>query len=43
MEPSVMANLVRDVSIAFGFVWGGLAVAAISGFVFLWLLGVIVV
>jgi len=38
-----MSHLVRDVSIAFGLVWGGLAVAAISAFVFLWLLGVIVV
>ena len=38
-----MSHLVRDLSIAFGLIWGGLALAAVSGFVFLWLLGVIVV
>jgi hypothetical protein len=38
-----MQSLLKQVSIAFAIVWGGLALTAVWAFVLLWLVGVIVV
>lgn len=38
-----MQTLLKQVSIAFALVWGGLALTAAWAFVLLWLVGVIVV
>jgi len=40
---AVMQSLLKQVSIAFAIVWGGLALTAVWAFVLLWLVGVIVV